>query len=129
MEILCTICCKEKRKHSGLLPARLRYISKRIDFVGQESRRLNVPYLIFSGKYGLIEPDYEIPDYDKLLKLEDVDEIKILLKQQLTEKRVSAITFYGRAKSTEGWGAYYAAIEQSCEELDIPIHFESFENS
>lgn len=121
MKCVCTICCKEKREDPGLLPARQRYTNKRIDFAGQESARLGLPFLIFSGKYGVIDADYEIPWYDQILLPEDVPAMINLLTSQLQEKNVSNLIFIAEQKSTPGWAPYYDALEQACKQLKIPI--------
>ena len=124
MEYVCTSCCKDKRDDRELLPATQRYISERIDFVAKEGRRLAKPFIIFSGKYGLIDSDLKIPWYDKALVSEDVPGMVPIVKEQLIEKDVSRIIFYGRPRTTLGWQPYYDVLDQSCNQLDIPIDYQ-----
>jgi hypothetical protein len=124
MEYVCTICCKEKREDNELLPATDRYISERIGFVSRESRRLDKPFLILSGKYGFIDSDFEIPWYDKKLEAEDVAGMVPILTKQLLEKRVSTIIFYGKPRTTPSWKPYYDALEQSCHQANVAIAYQ-----
>jgi hypothetical protein len=124
MEYVCTTCCKDKREDKELLPATQRYISERIDFVAEESSRLGKPFIIFSGKYGLIDADYEIPWYDKKLEPEDVAGMIPIVKKQLLEKEVSKIRFYGKPRTTKSWEPYYEVLDQSCNQLGIPIDYQ-----
>ena len=61
MTIVCTICSAENRADEELQPAVDRYLSERIRWVHAESRRLERPFVILSGKYGLLGPDERIP--------------------------------------------------------------------
>jgi hypothetical protein len=123
MEYVCTTCCKDKKTDEELLPASQRYISERIDFVSQESIKLRKPFLIFSGFYGFIDADFMIPWYDKALENEDVLNMIAIAKEQLLEKKVSKIIFYGKPRSIPGWESYYEVLEKSCNQLGIPITF------
>jgi hypothetical protein len=124
MEYVCTTCCKDKRENRELLPATERYISERIDFVAEESGRLGKPFIIFSGKYGVIDADHKIPWYDKKLEPEDVTGMIPIVKSQLLEKGVWKIRFYGKPRTTPGWEPYYEVLEQSCDQLGIPITYQ-----
>jgi hypothetical protein len=73
--IVCTICCREKDRSEGVLPAIRRYKSKRIDTVAGLARDAGRPLAILSGKYGLIDADEPIPYYDKLMGEGDLGEI------------------------------------------------------
>ena len=123
MEYLCTTCCKDKREDDGLLPASQRYISERIEFVSMESRKLGKPFIILSGKYGFIDSDHKIPWYDQALEPENVAEMLPMLTEQLLDKGVSKIIFYGKPRTTQGWEPYYDALEQSCNQLGILITY------
>ncbi len=124
MEYLCTTCCKAKREDDKLLPATQRYISERIEFVSDDSKRLKKPFIILSGKYGLIDSDLKIPWYDQKLEPENVADMVPILINQLAEKGVSKIIFYGKSPTTPGWKPYYDTLEQACDQLGIPIAYQ-----
>jgi hypothetical protein len=127
MEFLCTICCKDKRTDSGLLPAMDRYLSERIAFVYQESLRLRKPMLILSGKYGLLRPEDPIPWYDQKLVMEAVPKIIPIITAQLKEKGVIQITFYCHPKTDKNWYPYHAVLEQACQKQDVEISYQFLE--
>lgn len=121
MEFLCTICSKEKRTDPARLQAIHRYLSQRIQYVEAESRRLGKPMLIFSGKFGLLHLDDEIPYYDLRLSEQMVPDMTRLLVAQMQEKSVTSMFFYGRGKTAPGWGPYSLALEQACGQLGIKL--------
>ncbi len=123
MKCLCTTCCKRKRRDAQPLPARKRYLSRRIRFVLQESRRLKTPLLILSGKYGLLTPEQKIPWYDRALLANEVESLSRKLVQQLSRREVSSVVFYARPRKTAGWQPYYAALETACDRLKISLRF------
>ena len=123
METICTICSREKNEATGLLPAVQRYTSARIDYVSQESRRLGKPFLIFSGKFGLIDAGAEIPWYDQRLDADAVEGMVPVLVSQLREKGVSGIIFYSRPPGAPGWRPYCEALERACHQLGIAIDY------
>ncbi|MCA9731610.1 MAG: hypothetical protein H6696_19025 [Deferribacteres bacterium] len=123
MEYLCTTCSKAKNTDKALLPAIQRYISERIAFVSRESKKLHKPFLILSGKYGLINAAMPIPWYDQALQFYDVPQMIPVLKTQLMEKQVSRMVFYGLARKTPGWEPYYAVLEKACDNLGIDLTF------
>ena len=73
--LVSTICCREKDRREGTLPAIQRYRSERIDTVARLARDAGLPMAILSGKYGLIYQDKPIPYYDKLMGEGDLGEI------------------------------------------------------
>ena len=123
MEYLCTICCKRKRRDAEPLPAIERYLSRRIRLVHAESRRLGQPLLILSGKYGLLSPGRNIRWYDRLLRSEDVATVAPRVAAQLSQRRASGVTFYGRPRRIAGWGPYYEVLERACRTAGIPLRF------
>ncbi len=123
MEILCTICCKDKRTDPGLVPAIDRYRSGRIAFVNRESRVQGKPMFILSGKFGLLRPEDPIPWYDLKLEINAVPGLVPVIEGQLKEMKVTRITFYSHPKSDANWYPYHAALEQACQKRDISIHY------
>ncbi len=66
--LICTICCREKDRAEGLLPAVRRYRSDRIRKVHSLAWKAGLPFAILSGKFGLIAGEEPIPYYDKLME-------------------------------------------------------------
>jgi hypothetical protein len=121
MKLFCTTCSKRKRRTHGLLPARYRYLSKRIRHVLDLAERSGHSALILSGRYGLIAPDDCIPWYDQALTADGVDTLVPQLVEQLQSRCATAVVFYARPRSTSGWGPYHDALEQACGRIGIEI--------
>ena len=110
--VISTICSKEKSPEQGLLPARDRYLSERINNVGKIAIEANLEFLILSGEYGLINADKEIPYYDHLLKIDEVDALADIVKKQIYELEIGEIIFYAKP-NTDTWVPYYSVIENA----------------
>ena len=68
-----------------MLPASERYLSERITNVGKIALDANLAFVILSGEYGLIAVDQEILHYDHLLKMNEVDVLTDVVKEQISE--------------------------------------------
>lgn len=124
MRVVVTTCCAEKSKLPGLIPAKDRYLSKRIDSVLNEAKSNGVEFFILSGKYGLIHSNFEIPYYDEALLQNKVDDLLPLVQQQLKDNEIDTITFFGENPAHhKDWVPYYTVIERACEELSVSIVF------
>ena len=121
MELLCTTCSKRKRRTPGHLPARDRYLSKRIRYVLDLAERSGQPAAILSGRFGLLAPDDRVPWYDLALTADDVDPLVPQLVEQLHSRCVTAVLFYARPRSTAGWEPYHDALERACRRLGIGL--------
>lgn len=116
MKYVLTICSKDKDKSESPLPAIQRYKDKRIAHVFKISRRLSLPMVIFSGKYGLLKTNDLIPFYDLRLEKEHIDKMVEKLVYQFEQLNVSKIDFYGLDEHEHvGWKPYYETIEKVCE--------------
>jgi hypothetical protein len=91
--IVATICCRRKREDPGLLPARERYLSERIARSAELAAAAGLPLAILSGKYGLIESDFPIPYYDKLMAPEETAETAAKNAAWLRKNQVGRVIF------------------------------------
>lgn len=82
--------------------------------------------LIFSGKYGLIEPGTRIPYYDHLLEAEEVESFVGATVEILKVRGVSAVTFIARPRDEAGWENYYQVIERACAQVGVSLKVEIF---
>lgn len=128
MEYLCTTCCQRKRRDPQPLPARDRYLSRRIRFVLHESRRLQKPMFILSGKYGLLKPSQKILWYDHALSANEVAAFSLRVARQLTKHAVSRVLFYALPRKTPGWQPYYDAIATACARLKVALEYKTLNN-
>ena len=129
MEVICTTCSKRKRRAPGLLPARRRYLSRRIRHVLTLAERTGRAALILSGQYGLLAPDDPIPWYDHALTTDEVETLVPLLVEQLRSRRAGAVVFYARPRSTAGWEPYHEAIARACRQAKIRCTVERLDAS
>ncbi|OGC48748.1 hypothetical protein A2W32_01185 [candidate division WWE3 bacterium RBG_16_37_10] len=121
MKYLITTCCKEKRTDKKILPAIDRYLDPRIKHVLNISKVSNSGFVILSGKYGILEPEEQIPYYDKILTEEEVDEMVKKVTIQLKKLDISELIVYGLDKNTfHSWRPYYSVLEKACALLNIP---------
>ncbi len=121
VQYLCTICCKRKRRDPDPLPAIHRYISKRIQYVFAESKRLDLPFAILSGKYGLLDADDRIPHYDHLLVADGIATLVARVAERFVTRGATSILFYARPRETDGWAPYYSVLENACTQRQIPL--------
>ncbi len=122
MKYVITTCCKEKRLDKGKLPAIERYLEPRIHYAHKKSKELGCGFLIFSGKFGILEPHHKIPYYDLKLEKEMVKPTVKKVCQQLKILDATEIIFYGKDKKTNpDWLPYYEVIERACQTLNIKL--------
>ncbi|HSM16459.1 MAG TPA: hypothetical protein VK845_05605 [Gemmatimonadales bacterium] len=121
MELVCTTCSKRKRRAPGLLPARHRYLSKRIRYVLSLAEHGSRLAAILSGRYGLLAPDDRIPWYDQVLAPDGVEVLLPRLIEQLRSLGATSAVFYAQPPSTAGWEPYHEALEQACRRLGIRL--------
>lgn len=74
-----------------------RYLSDRIQQVSEQAKEKEEQFAILSGKYGLLEPEEQIPYYDKLLKKQHLPEMIPEVEKQL-QQRESKKLFTTRGK-------------------------------
>lgn len=90
---LATICCREKDRATGLLPAFRRYRSERIDRISELAAAVGSPFAILSGLYGLIDSLEPIPYYDRLMSEDDVNRIALANAEFLKKRQVAGVVF------------------------------------
>lgn len=77
--------------------------------------------LILSGRYGLLTPQTRIPYYDHALTRDEVAQLAQKVIAQLKRRRVTALTFYARPRTTPGWAPYFHVLEKACRRLDFKL--------
>lgn len=96
MKVYCTYCSSAKDHSKGLLPAIERYRSERIRSIHAEARKAKIPFFILSGKYGLLQADTPIPDYDHLLQPSEAQRHSTFVADRLKELGVTSLSFFHR---------------------------------
>ena len=124
VDILVTICSKEKRLDSGPLPAAQRYLSGRISAVVARGQELGKKVFILSGKFGLLGPNEEIDWYDRALTAEDEPAITELVTRRLAAENANRVIFCAKPIDAPGWRPYYNVIAAACANLGITLEVE-----
>jgi hypothetical protein len=91
--VACTYCAGPKAQDEGLLPAYRRYHSERIQAL-QAAATEQIPLLILSGRYGLIDADTPIPWYDHLLESRELESFAAKVLKQMTALKLSAVVYH-----------------------------------
>jgi len=77
-----------------MLPALKRYLAPHIEYVYKQALISGNGFLIFSGKYGLLEADEPIPYYDKLLLRGDFEIMSRKIDGQYKKYAFEKLTFF-----------------------------------
>lgn len=124
MKCLVTICAKKKDGNPELLPAYLRYLAPHIEQTHTKAKKLNIPFYILSGKYGLVPANEEISDYDYYLEKEKVEDLSDLMAEQIKKLGITEIDFYFEEK--ESWKPYISALEKASIKAEYLLNKEIF---
>src|SRR6478609_9452909 len=98
MEIVVSICSRQKSKDKAPLPAAQRYTGSHIKLVEAVARERGAPFWILSGKLGLVEAREIVEEYDYLLTDDAVDGLAQEIGAGLAYGGVRRILFYTKDK-------------------------------
>ena len=101
MEILCTICSKEKSLGTEPVPAYQRYVSKIIQGIKILSDNSHTPFFILSRKFSLIHQDEKITSYNLLLTDDLVPHLANMVSEQIKKHAITSIIFYAQRREKE----------------------------
>ena len=122
MTIYCTYCSAKKHRDSIPIPAIERYRSDRISKCFDKAKSSGIPFVILSGKFGLLNPFDQIPYYDHLLKKPDIKEHADLVANQLKLLHVSKLYFFTASeKSDPNSIPYLECIRSACSKNGIKL--------
>ena len=104
------------------MPAIERYKSSRIQQVYFAAQSLNIDFFILSGKFGIISSKKMIPDYDFMLKKENVTEHSIKVESQLDSLEIKQIIFFMRSiLEDKTLKSYVESIKKACKNKGINL--------
>lgn len=113
--IFVTYCSKNKKRTAGRVAAQDRYDSARIRQVQAAAASLGVGFRILSGKFGLLAPHDKVPDYDHLLRWEEIGRLLPRVVKRLARERVAAVVYFTRPlRKASAPLAYHALMEAAC---------------
>lgn len=118
----CTYCSADKHFSETQLPAIELYNSVRINKVFEAAKKSNAPFLILSGKYGIVSPNEKISYYDHLLKSSEIDAHSDLISRQIMSMKITAIEFYTNSiKKDANLHPYIDCITKACTKSSIKL--------
>ncbi|MDP8236219.1 MAG: hypothetical protein P9M08_07530 [Candidatus Erginobacter occultus] len=91
--VLATICCREKDRAEGLIPAVRRYRSRRIGRIAELAGEIGLELAILSGLYGLIDAEEPIPYYDRLMEEGDIARVTVVNREYLRRRKIDGVIF------------------------------------
>ena len=118
MTLHITYCSKEKDRTRKDLPSIQRYDSERIDKIKAYADQRNEKFAILSGKYGLIEPEEEIPFYDELLREKDIPHLVTGMKNFLESRNIEKVVYHTKEVENER-RPYFKLLKNACDTLDL----------
>lgn len=93
-KIYVTYCSAEKNPIEKEIKAIDRYRSERIDYVRALAKQDNADFMILSGKFGLLLPTDNIPNYDHLLKAFETTRLSKTVARQLKNFKGRSIVMH-----------------------------------
>lgn len=118
----CTYCSADKHYSETLIPAIQLYNSVRINKVYEAAKKSTIPFLILSGKYGIVSPNEKISYYDHLLKSSEIETHSDLIVMQITSMKITSIEFYTNSiKKDKNLQPYIDCITKACTKASIKL--------
>ena len=120
MIAFCTYCSRQKNPAEGNLEAIRRYQSERIEKVYRAARTVGVKILILSGEFGLLLPESPIPNYDHLLRAEEVGLLLGKLVYQIQAEAITGFAYFTRPiDEDQNVRPYHDALAAACARLQV----------
>ena len=102
----------------GKIPSIERYNSSRINLIYEKSKKDKVPFVILSGKFGLLSPEEEIEWYDQKLNLSQSEELSEIVKNQIEKQKIKHFVFFLKSEDLEA-KKYEKFLKIICDSLGI----------
>ncbi len=114
----CTYCSAAKIMGDELMPALARYDSRRIKAVHEAASNVGSDFYIFSGKFGVLNPEDPIPFYDHLRVDDDVANMVAKAADQLKTIMVATgmqiFLFFSHSLADDPLlGPYHRCLQQA----------------
>jgi len=119
---LATTCAARKDPRPGLLPAWQRYRSPRIQHVRALAGQRQLPFLILSGRFGLLAAEEAIPSYDHLLLSGEVEDLLAQVVRQLEAFGLTRLEFHHRPLEVDPLLApYLDLMTRACRAASVEL--------
>lgn len=117
-----TYCSADKHYSETLLPAIQLYNSVRINKIYEAAKKSTTPFLILSGKYGIVGPNEKISYYDHLLVSSEIENHSDLISMQIKSMKITVIEFYTNSITKDkNLHPYIDCITRACAKASIKL--------
>jgi tetratricopeptide (TPR) repeat protein len=83
---------------------------------------LGLPLRVLSGKYGLVAPEKPIPDYDHLLRPEEVPALAEIVAQQIRAEGITGFVYFTKPLATStNLLPYHDALAAACQDTSTSL--------
>lgn len=113
MQVISTICSRNKSTLPGKIPAVERYQAPHIEKVAAIARYSGKPFYIPSGLFGLVESTQPLEHYDYVLPSTVVPQLASLVDGQMKQAGIECVTLYHEG-SKMTWLNYLRTMEEAC---------------
>ena len=128
MELFATYCSADKEATPGNLPATERYLSERISGVYANATSSGNRFAILSGRFGLMDPDTPIPNYDHLLQINEIGPMTQRVAETLKAWEITTIRWFTVAFEMDpNVSRYHDVMSQAAAEIGVDFEFELWE--
>jgi hypothetical protein len=114
-----SVCSREKRKDTGFMPVRKRYLGSHIAKVEKLAHEQQALFYILSGKYGLLRGDDLVGDYDYPLIDPHVEILALMVQNQLGPPKPNRVDFYTKKKPS--WEPYLTVMRIAAEKAQVEL--------
>lgn len=120
MQVISTICSRNKSTLSGKIPAVERYQAPYIEKVAAIARYNGKPFFILSGLFGLVESTQPLERYDYVLPSTVVPRLASLVDGQMKKAGIECVTLYYEGDKWN-WLNYIRTMEEACAKGGIAL--------
>lgn len=128
-KIYVTYCSAEKNPIEKEIKAIDRYRSERINYVRALAKQDKADFMILSGKFGLLQPTDQIPNYDHLLKAFETTRLSKTVARQMKNLKGKSIVMYSHWMDRDiNVAPYIETLTDACELAKISFDLVVFDD-
>lgn len=128
-KIYVTYCSAEKNPIEKEIKAIDRYRSERINYVRALAKQDKADFMILSGKFGLLQPTDQIPNYNHLLKAFETTRLSKTVARQMKNLKGKSIVMYSHWMDRDiNVAPYIETLTDACELAKISFDLVVFDD-
>ena len=101
------------QKETASLPALERYQGSHLHEVYQNARRDQAAFFVFSGEFGLVEPDFPVPADERPLMVDDLTSMTQCVAEKLCDEGIKRVVLHTPPASKSAWVLMYLGCLQA----------------